>query len=141
MQIIRDGTYELIYSKVNEKEIAAINHILERTEIIETIYQYGKQYTGNFCRWCVEQSLMHLAGCKSLPGKGLHPPVSSVPADELTRMEECSKRNTRPNATKISGHPDSVNQTAPATIKTERLDAMLFFEHSHTELIFTSSLR
>ncbi|WP_428354371.1 hypothetical protein [Methyloprofundus sp.] len=48
MQAIRDGSYELHYSKVHEKEIAAINDILERTEIIETIYQNGKRCSGNF---------------------------------------------------------------------------------------------
>jgi len=48
MQAIRDGIYELLYSKVHEKEIAAINDILERTEIIETIYQNGKRCNGNF---------------------------------------------------------------------------------------------
>ncbi len=34
MQAIRDETYELLYSKVHEKEIAAITDMLERTEII-----------------------------------------------------------------------------------------------------------
>jgi len=48
MQAIQNGTYELLYSKVHEKEIAAISDLLERTEIIETIYQNGKQCTGNF---------------------------------------------------------------------------------------------
>ncbi len=48
MQAIQNGTYELLYSKVHEKEIAAINDMLERMEIIETIYQNGKRCTGGF---------------------------------------------------------------------------------------------
>ena len=48
MQAIQEETYELLYSKVHEKEIAAINNMLERTEIIETIYQNGKQCSGDF---------------------------------------------------------------------------------------------
>jgi len=47
MQAIRDETCELLYSKVHEKEILAINNMLERTEIIETIYQNGKRCNGN----------------------------------------------------------------------------------------------
>ena len=48
MQSIQNGIYELLYSKVHEKEIAAINDMLERTEIIETIYQNGKRCTGDY---------------------------------------------------------------------------------------------
>ncbi len=48
MQAIQNGTYELLYSKVHEKEIAAINDMLERTEIIETIYQNGKRCSGDY---------------------------------------------------------------------------------------------
>lgn len=48
MQAIQNGTYELLYSKVHEKEIAAINDMLERTEIFETIYQNGKRCSGDF---------------------------------------------------------------------------------------------
>ncbi len=48
MQAIRNKTYKLLYSKVHEKEIAAINNMLERTEIIETIYQNGSQCSGDF---------------------------------------------------------------------------------------------
>lgn len=48
MQAIRDETYELLYSKVHEKEIAAITDILERTEIIETIMQNGNRCIGDF---------------------------------------------------------------------------------------------
>ncbi|MCK5663958.1 MAG: hypothetical protein KAI17_10745 [Thiotrichaceae bacterium] len=47
MQAIRDETYELVYSKVHEKEIAAISDVLERTEIIETIHQNGKPCNGD----------------------------------------------------------------------------------------------
>src|SRR5512133_350123 len=66
---------------------------------------------------------------------------SAAIAEEITRRAERIKRNTRPSATTISGHPDPVNQTAPAATKTERFDAMSFREHSHTELMFTSSWR
>lgn len=48
MQAIQDEVYELLYSKVHEKEIAAINEVVERTEIIETIHQNGKQCSGDF---------------------------------------------------------------------------------------------
>jgi len=48
MQAIRDKTYELLYSKVHEKEITAITNVLERTEIIETIYQNGNRCSGAF---------------------------------------------------------------------------------------------
>ncbi|MEE9339160.1 MAG: hypothetical protein V3U87_13865 [Methylococcaceae bacterium] len=47
MQAIRDETYELLYSKVHEKEITAIADMLERTEIIETIYQNGNRCIGD----------------------------------------------------------------------------------------------
>jgi predicted nucleic acid-binding protein len=47
MQAIQDKTYELLYSKVHENEIAAINDVLERTEIIETLYQNGKPCSGD----------------------------------------------------------------------------------------------
>ena len=46
MQAIRDGDYELLYSKVHEKEIAAISDVLERTEILETIHQNGSACKG-----------------------------------------------------------------------------------------------
>ena len=42
------GLNELLYSSAHEKEIAAINDMLERMEVIETIYQNGKRCTGNF---------------------------------------------------------------------------------------------
>ena len=48
MQAIRDETYELLYSKVHEKEIASITDMLERTEVIETIYQNGIRCIGDF---------------------------------------------------------------------------------------------
>lgn len=48
MQAIQDKTYELLYSKVHEKEIASINDVLERTEIIETLYQNGSPCNGDF---------------------------------------------------------------------------------------------
>ena len=48
MQAIQNGTYELLYSRVHEKEIAAITDMLERTEIIETIYQNGKGCGGDY---------------------------------------------------------------------------------------------
>ena len=48
MQAIQDEVYELLYSKVHEKEIAAINDVVERTEIIETIHQNGKQCSSDF---------------------------------------------------------------------------------------------
>jgi predicted nucleic acid-binding protein len=47
MQAIRAEAYELLYSKVHEKEVAAIDDMLERTEVIETIYQNGKQCVGD----------------------------------------------------------------------------------------------
>ncbi len=47
MQAIQDGAYELLYSKVYEKELTAISNVLERTEIIETIYQNGKPCNGD----------------------------------------------------------------------------------------------
>jgi predicted nucleic acid-binding protein len=47
MQAIRDGAYELLYSKVHEKEIIAINDTLERTEVLETIYQNGTRCNGD----------------------------------------------------------------------------------------------
>lgn len=48
MQAIQNEAYELLYSKVHEEEIAAINDVIERTEIIETIYQNGKRCNGDF---------------------------------------------------------------------------------------------
>jgi len=48
LQAIRDESYELLYSKVHEKEIAAITDMLEKAEIIETLYQYGKRCHGDF---------------------------------------------------------------------------------------------
>jgi flagellar biosynthesis/type III secretory pathway M-ring protein FliF/YscJ len=48
MQDIQNRTYEVLYSKVHEKEIAAINDMLERMEIIKTSYQNGKRCTGSF---------------------------------------------------------------------------------------------
>ncbi len=47
MQAIQNGTYDLLYSKAHEKEIAAISDLLERTEIIETIYQNGNLCSGD----------------------------------------------------------------------------------------------
>ena len=47
MQAIRDNAYELFYSKVHEKELAAISDMIERTEVLETIYQNGQQCCGD----------------------------------------------------------------------------------------------
>ena len=62
-------------------------------------------------------------------------------AGVMTRIAERIRSHTRPSATTISGQLEAVNQTAPAATKTERFDAMSFREHSHTELMFTSSWR
>jgi len=48
MQAIRDGDYELLYSKVHEKEIAAIHNAMEKAELIETLYQNARPCAGVF---------------------------------------------------------------------------------------------
>lgn len=47
MQAIRDNVYELFYSKVHEKELVAISDVMERAEVLETIYQNGQQCCGD----------------------------------------------------------------------------------------------
>lgn len=48
MQAIRDGDYEMLYSKVHEKEIAAIHNALEKAELFETLYQNATPCAGDF---------------------------------------------------------------------------------------------
>jgi hypothetical protein len=62
-------------------------------------------------------------------------------AEVSTRIAERIRSTTKQDATTISGQPDPVSHTAPAATKTERLEAMSFREHSHTELMLTSSRR
>ncbi len=47
MQAIRDGTYELLYSNVHEKELTAISDLVEKAEVKETIYQNGTECGGD----------------------------------------------------------------------------------------------
>ena len=86
MQAIQNGTYELLYSKVHEKEIAAISDLLERTEIIETLYQKGKPCTGDF--WAIRKRADELVNTGLGIADAAHIAFAEVNADYFISCDD-----------------------------------------------------
>jgi hypothetical protein len=74
-------------------------------------------------------------------GKDLVQVCRTAFAEARTRIAERIRNKTRQEATTISGQPEPVAHTDPAATKTKRFVAISFREHSHTDLMFTSSSR
>lgn len=101
MQAIRDGDYELLYSKVHEKEIAAIPNALEKAELLETLYQNARPCAGDF------QSIRNRAEALVNAGLGIadaaHIAFAEVNADYFISCDDrLIKRSQRENVSVIT---------------------------------------
>ena len=104
MQAIRDGNYELLYSKIHEKEIAAIPNALEKAELLETLYQNARPCAGDF------QAIRNRAEALVKAGLGLadaaHIALAEVNADYFISCDDrLIKRSQRENVGVITMTP------------------------------------
>jgi len=104
MQAIRDGDYELLYSKVHEKEIASIHNVLERIELFETIYQNARLCVGDL------QAIRNRAEALVKAGLGVadaaHIAFAEVNADYFISCDDrLIKRSQRENVGVITITP------------------------------------